>query len=286
MVRRFLYLALISIIIGCEKVDLAGFFVSPGDNVDKRFEQSMKYTDGMPYDIVETDDEYIAYICTDVHLDRTQVNLDRFLSDLRNDDNSSFGIVLGDAIDRKGKMHAFSAALEWDRTLQKHERPVFVIPGNHDMFFGQWEDFRKFFGASVYYVEIKSPAGTDIIIALDSASGTHGRRQIEWLRDLLKSSRHAYRHCIIVTHTNIFKTDNSQFASGNLPLEETLELTELFDKYNVDLVFQGHDHYHEDIVYKGVRYTIVGTIKDTADSPEYLKLHTSPEGFEYEWVKL
>lgn len=286
MVRKISYIILALTAISCGKIDLSGFFVSPGDNVDKRFEQSKAYTKGLPYDIVETEEEYGVYICTDIHLDQTQINLDRFMSDLRNDEKSSFGLILGDVIDRKGKMQDFHKAIGWNEAEQQYDRPVFVIPGNHDMFFGQWEDFKRHFGASSYFVEIKSPTAKDLVIALDSASGTLGSRQIKWLRQFLETSRSSYRHCIVITHTNIFKTDNSQVTSGNMPLEETSAITDLFSTHNVDMVFQGHDHYREDLIYMGVRYTTVGTIKDPAEAPEYLKVHISPKGFEYEWVCL
>ena len=286
MVRNISYIILALTITCCGKVDMSGFFVSPGDNVDKRFEQSKEYTQGLPYDIVETGEEYVAYICTDIHLDRTQTNLNQFLSDLRNDENASFGLILGDVIDRNGKMQDFHDAILWDEEKHQYERPVFIIPGNHDMFFGQWKDFRRYFGASSYFVEIVSPTAKDLVIGLDSASGTLGGRQMKWLRQLLETSRSSYRHCIVITHTNIFKTDNSQMTSGNMPLEETAAITGLFSTHDVDIVFQGHDHYREDLIYMGVRYTTIGTIKDSADAPEYLKVHINQEGFEYEWVYL
>lgn len=286
MVKYISYIILALTVISCGKVDLAGFFVSPGDSVDKRFEQSKEYTQGLPYDMVETEEEYVIYICTDIHLDRTHINLDRFMSDFRNDEKSSFGLILGDIIDRKGKMEEFYKAIGWNKAEQQYDRPVFVIPGNHDMFFGQWKDFKRYFGASAYFVEIQSPIAKDIVIALDSASGTHGSSQMKWLRQLLEKSRSSYRYCIVITHTNIFKTDNSQITSGNMPLEETSAITDIFSTNDVDMVFQGHDHYRKDLVYMGVRYTTVGTIKDSADAPEYLKVHIGQDKFEYEWVYL
>ena len=107
MVKYISYIILALTVISCGKVDLAGFFVSPGDSVDKRFEQSKEYTQGLPYDMVETEEEYVIYICTDIHLDRTHINLDRFMSDFRNDEKSSFGLILGDIIDRKERWRNF-----------------------------------------------------------------------------------------------------------------------------------------------------------------------------------
>ena len=71
-----------------------------------------------------------------------------------------------------------------------------------------------------------------------------------------------------------------------MPVEETLALTELFDRYDVTSVFQGHDHFREDVWYRGVRYTLVGALEDAAEHPEYLKVTASDNGLGYEWVLL
>ena len=284
MVRRISYIILALTVVSCGKYDLTGFFVSPGDNADERFEQSMKYTGGHPYEVVESDDEYIAYICSDIHLDESCNNLDRFMSDLRNDANSSLGLILGDVIEKKGKMQVFHNALEWKENQQQYDRPVFVIPGNHDMAFGQWKDFKKLFGASVYYVEVCFSGGKDLIIALDSASGTLGYKQMKWLRKKLETDRASYRYCIVISHTNIFRDGNSEVTSGNMPLEETFALIDIFNKSKVDMVFQGHKHQREDLTIKNVRYTTIGALEEDSAGPEYLKVHISQTGAEYEWV--
>lgn len=286
MVRIVIYALIALALTACGTTDLSGFFVSPSDGVDERFAQSMDHVGDRPLSSVDLADEYTFYVCTDVHTDGTTVNMDRFVSDLRNDPVSGFGVVLGDVIDRRGMMDTFASALTFDASSHAYDRPVFVIPGNHDMFFSQWDDFKAHFGASVYFFEAVCGNRKDIFIALDSASGTLGSRQMVWLRTLLKEKRGNYRHCFVLTHTNIFKTDNSQTPSGNMPVEETLALTELFDRYDVTAVFQGHDHFREDVWYRGVRYTLVGALEDAAEHPEYLKVTASDNGLGYEWVLL
>ena len=141
-------------------------------------------------------------------------------------------------------------------------------------------------GPSVYWFEVAHSSGSDLFIALDSASGTLGRKQMEWLKGFLTGQRHMYRHCVILTHTNLFYTDNSQTGSGNMAMEETHALLDLFSRNNVTLCLQGHDHYREDLTFDGVRYTIVGTIRDEADKPEYLIIRLSDNGTEYIWKEL
>ena len=130
------------------------------------------------------------------------------------------------------------------------------------------------------------PSGKDLFLVLDSATGTLGTKQTKWLKELLATNRTKYRHCIISKHTNLFNTDNTQSTSGNMPFEESFALMELFARHNVTLVLQGHDHYREDLTNNGVRYTVVGTIKDEATEPEYLKVAVSPTGVAYEWVEM
>ena len=54
-------------------------------------------------------------------------------------------------------------------------------------------------------------------------------------------------------------------------------------KHNVTLCLQGHDHTREDLTFGGVRYTIVGTVREEAEQPEYLVISVSDSGVEYEW---
>lgn len=115
-----------------------------------------------------------------------------------------------------------------------------------------------------------------------TATGTLGRKQTEWFRSFLTEKREDYRHCIILTHTNLFYTDNSQTTSGNMPIEEVYSLLDLLGRHKVSLVLQGHDHYRED----HIRYTVLGTIKDESSSPEYLKLNVSDTEISFDWQLL
>ena len=63
-------------------------------------------------------------------------------------------------------------------------------------------------------------------------------------------------------------------------------LLDLFDKHDVLLCLQGHDHFREDLMLDGVRYTIVGSIRDEAEAPEYLVITMSNSGAEYRWEYL
>ena len=285
MVRIAIYM-LAAFLTGCDAIDMTGFVSPPSADIDKRFEQSMRYISQNAVPSATAQEAYSFYVCTDVHVNGTSRNLDRFMDSLRSDGGAAFGLILGDVIDSRGMMSVFADALAFRPATQPRNLPVFVTLGNHDTFYSQWDDFRELFGASAYYIEVRSGTDTDLFIALDSASGTLGAKQARWLRDFLAGSRKQYRHCIVFTHTNFFKTDGSQGASGNFPLEETLALSELFDRHDVALVLQGHDHYREELLFRDVRYVIVGALEDGVRRPEYLRVTVSADGLEYDWKYL
>ena len=192
-------------------------------------------------------------------------------------------MVLGDCKDRRDALPAYVEALEYVSDVQANNRPIFSLLGNHDIYFNGWDEYSTLLGPSVYWFDVQFAAGRDLFIVLDSASGTLGGKQLSWLRAFLASERGRYRHCVVLTHTNIFYADNSQLGSGNLSLEETAVLTDLLSRHRVTLCLQGHDHYREDIVLDGVRYTIVGTIREDAERAEYLVISLSNSGPEYKW---
>ena len=284
MVKRLLPVLLGSVVMyGCTQLDLKGIFMPTGDGVEVRFEQSKAISEDLCAGAVQAQESYVFYVAADPHINTTHKNLDTFNDAMRNDSDAFFGVLLGDYTDVRDNLGAYleAAAYDPDRHLFAHK--IFHILGNHDIFFNGWVDFRENVGPSVYWFEVLFPEGKDLYIALDTATGTLGRKQSSWLRTFLTDNRQKYRHCIILTHTNFFYTDTTQASSGNLPIEETYALIDLFSRQNVTVVLQGHDHFREDLTYNEVRYTVLGAIQDECEAPEYLKVKVQPDGIIYEW---
>lgn len=275
--------ALLLLLCGCDKVDFKGFVVPTSDVVNSRFEQSCEMHSGKAVATVDVVESYTFYVCTDPHVSKEGKNIKSFATLLRGDDAASFGVVLGDCIDRRGSMPVYRDAIAFDAEEQQCDKPIFSTIGNHDLYFSGWDDFKKLIGPSVYWFEASHASGKDLFITLDSASGTHGNKQLEWLRNFLAAHRSEYRYCTVVTHTNMLYTDNTQTTSGNIPMEEVMMLLGLFKEHNVTLCLQGHDHHRSDLTFTSVRYTVVGTIRDEAENPEYLCIRLSNEGVEYDW---
>lgn len=284
MVKNSLFAAVLLLLLSsCDKLDLKGLIMPTGDVVNERFEQSLSMHSDKPYSSVNVNETYSFYVSTDPHVSDEGKNIKTFATKLRNDSDASFGIVLGDCIDKRGSMPVYLNAITFDAEEQEYNKPIYSIIGNHDLYFSGWNDFRDLVGPSVYSFEVNHTSGKDIFIALDSGNGTHGSKQLQWLRNFLTSNRDKYRHCIVMTHTNFFYTDNSQNSSGNIPMEELMMLLNLFTDNDVTICLQGHDHHREDLTFGGVRYTIVGTIRDEVENPEYLCITLSDSGVEYEW---
>ncbi len=283
MVRGIAMVLVAGIFVCCETIDLKGLVMPTGDVVDKRFEKSMSLTDNKAVANFEAKGSYTFYVCADPHIDNTNENLREFSTRLRNSKDAMFGIVLGDCYARISALPTYIEALKYVSGVQATDTPIFSLLGNHDIYHRGWDKYSEQLGASVYWFDVQYATGGDLFIALDSASGTLGKQQMDWLRKFLAEVRDKYRHCVILTHTNLFYTDNSQLGSSNMAFEETAALTELFSRHRVTLCLQGHDHYREDLVLGGVRYTIIGTISDNAQRAEYLIIRLSDKGAEYHW---
>lgn len=287
MVKRAMILCLaVSAFCACDTYDIKGNYVPTSDPVGVRFEESMKMIGSRSIATILAPEQYTFYVCTDPHIYDTSVNIEEFNRALRNDKDASFGINLGDCVGSRDNFLRFMESVEFRLEKHKYNYPIFHVLGNHDLFFDGWSGFKTHIGPSVYWFEVNTSSAVDLFLCLDSATGTFGRKQTKWIKSFLSENRNKYRHCVVLTHTNFFNTDNSQNTSGNYALEETYDILDFFSKQNISLVLQGHDHHREDLTFEGVRYTVVGTIKDESEDPEYLKLTVLPNGLEYDWVEM
>ncbi|MBR4298774.1 MAG: metallophosphoesterase [Bacteroidales bacterium] len=283
MVKRILLIITSVSLCSCNQLDLKGMFMPTGEGVEKRFEQSRQISSDLKAGTVAAHESYTFYVATDPHINQTHENLDIFNDALRNDSEAPFGVLLGDCTDIRDNLHNYLDALAYYPDRHAFDQKIYHVLGNHDLFFKGWADFRDNAGPSVYWFEVIFNGGKDLYITLDTATATLGRKQTEWLRTFLSENRRNYRHCVILTHTNFFYTDRSQDSSGNMTIEESFALMELFGRHDVALVLQGHDHFREDLTYDNVRYVILGAIKDGSETPEYLKAEVSPDGIYLNW---
>ena len=261
---------------GCEKLDIAGMFLHKGTDVRIRVQQSLEYNagHGCPSVTVPNDD-YRFYVCADIHAEEFPTRFSEMVRRENADTLSYFYLVLGDLIWTQEHMSHFPEIMPIEPGTHVGEDAGFVIVGNHDLFYDNWDNWRAMFHTSTYYIEVHTPHYNDLFIMLDSGSGSLGDNQTNWLKRILKEMRPDYRHCIVCLHNNLFRTDHSQLPSSNLPLEETYALMRLFADNNVDLVLQGHDHYRSIVDFEDVLYIDLDDLKDTTPQASYLTVDIS-----------
>ncbi|MBQ8721754.1 MAG: metallophosphoesterase [Paludibacteraceae bacterium] len=271
----------VTFFVACDKYDIQGFFVSPSkERVNERFEQSMAYNEQHQNDtlITTNQEEYLFYTAADVHVKTTAEHLAKYIDIAKSDEKSLFTTILGDITDQKKGLFIAHDTIE----NHKDNSIVRVLAGNHDIYFDQWSEYYELFGSSTYYFVVKTPTASDLFIALDSSCGSLGKKQMDWLQQILEEKRPQHRHCIIMTHTHFFDRDMSQFPTGNFSVEETAMLTNLFTKNNVNLVISGHDHHNETYNFNGVQYLVLDDIQDLDPEPTYFVVDVKKDTITFE----
>lgn len=284
MVKRLtLSLAVLTLLAGCTKLDLTGLVAPASAETDQRVKESLDINRSTGVrNITSATDSYRIYVSSDIHTEEYPQRFNELIRRQRSDSTALMGLLLGDISNQAGALVTAAQVINHDPLRDTYNTPVFSIVGNHDLFFNQWEDFKQYYGSSTYYFTVTTPNHKDLYIMLDSGGGCHGKTQMKWLRDLLKN-RNKYRHCIVCSHVNVFRTDQSQIVSGNLPLEETYELIDLMATNHVELYLQGHDHHRKETLYGGVHYITLDYLKDAEDYASYMVIDVA-DGLAWEFM--
>jgi UDP-2,3-diacylglucosamine pyrophosphatase LpxH len=156
--------------------------------------------------------------------------------------------------------------------------------GNHDLFFHGWDTYFELFGSSTYSFTVRTSDTSDLYICLDSGGGTHGWRQLEWLKDLLEKERKNVRYCILFTHNNFFRTRRT--GSTNPLVDELRVLMDLCYTNSVDMVIMGHDHKRSEEFLGVTRYVTLDALQDDFEDASYLELHVKENGLDPKYIKL
>ena len=142
--------------------------------------------------------------------------------------------------------------------------PYFLTVGNHDVYDEKSEELYKrqvdLPGNELYY---SFAADDSLFIVLDSNIPGQDRRitgeQYKWLEGVLSTSRQ--RHTFVYLHHPLYpEKGRGHHYGGSLDKypKERDRLQELFVKYNVTIVFAGHEHLYLRKVIAGVTEIITG----------------------------
>lgn len=267
------------------RLDMIGMFAGSSPTIDQRFEQSMQYNQQAGYATIHAlSDNYRVYVCTDTHIHKTRTRWEYFVGTYHADSLCPVAVHLGDIIDATTDFAYVEDVLKSTIFPTKADT-LMAVCGNHDIYFKQWEKFIKAFKTSSYYFVVTTPTGKkDLFVVFDSADGTVGSKQLDWLRETLTwAEKQDFRHIVACTHTHFFKRDNSQGHTSNYTLEETYALLNLFTQHGVEMIWSGHDHSREITQVKGMTCIVVDSMKDEDKEPYYM-LVTMGEKMDYEFV--
>jgi len=261
----------------CEKFEIRGFFAAY-ENVNERFAQSMDWNSNGYSEINIPQRSYTIHAMGDSHVGGTE-NLDRFLQDAR-DENVTAVVMVGDiTTGNKDDYTEFSKHLPPMDSLQ-----YFTIVGNHDLYFDGWKHFSSMFGTSSYFFVVNTPGEKDLFICLDTGGGTLGDKQYDWFKNLLETDRESFRYCVVFTHDNLLRLRPT--TSTNPMVEEIEALLDLFTRYHVNMVVNGHDHKHNTDILGNTTHIIMDALQDVNDKATYLKLIINEERIDYSFVAL
>ena len=271
-------LALLLLGTSCNRLDVLGMVVNRSDT-EERVADWLDYDaqHGMPV-IDNVPDNYDFYSCSDSHYaarDSIQPQGDndrlyQYITAMRNDSVAVFAIHAGDLVNESGEtgFRMTEEALRYNPTTQAADKPCFLVIGNHDVYFDCATFFKQYFHTSTYSLTVNTVSGKkDLFLFLDSANGTHGGRQMEWLEEQL-SHRQDYRYCFVISHNWLFRTiyNPTTTPAANLPENEQYAFMDLMSRNYVDMVIMGHFHYRDTKTFGGVKYVMTANFNDPAEA--------------------
>ena len=268
------------------RLDLVGNISGTSPRIDERLADSERYNATHPFVTLHaTEESYHVYVCTDTHITTDVSRWGDFVSAYRQDMMCPVAVHLGDIVDAQNHFDEVHRAFAQMPKNPLKQDTMMVVAGNHDICFSQWPAFVETFKTSTYYFIVETPQGQrDLYIMFDSADGTVGKKQLDWLCETLAWAKEQdFRHIVACTHTHFFKRDGSQGHCSNYPLEETYALLNLFTKHGVDMVWSGHDHTREITQVKGMTCIVVDSMKDENKEPYYMLVKMGDK-IDYEFV--
>lgn len=271
-------------------LDIAGMFNGSSPRVDQRFAESQALNALSGFATVKAQSEnYRIFVHADTHIMDSRDNLEHFIHEYRNALDCPLALHLGDLVDAQNHWEYMKAA--YSDIPQNPAKiggdTLFMTLGNHDLFFGQWEQYKNYWGSSAYYFIVETPSGKrDLFLILDSAEGTLGTDQMAWFKEVLNwSDTQDFRHKVVCTHTHLFKSDGSQGHTSNFELEETYEIMGLLAQHDVEMYWSAHDHSREEITFNGVTYLVLDALQEGSNPAGYM-IATMGNEINWEFVEV
>lgn len=216
--------------------------------VEERFQDSISGK-GKQLVIPEPSSDWFSFLwVSDIHVKKGMPDYVDLLGAYADWVGADLILHSGDCVDR-GEEPEYQ---KWVKRFDNYSpAPIFTALGNHDLYSDAWKRFLRYMGPSVYHFSY----GPCDFIFIDTAAGTMGRKQMDWLEKTLSRCKQAHR--FVFSHYPIY--DGSfQTPSSMGCTEERMKLIHLFDKYDVTYFLCGHKHTGAHYKIRSTRHIISG----------------------------
>lgn len=134
--------------------------------------------------------------------------------------------------------------------------PVIDAIGNHDRGSGREEPGTELFEKYCGWPEFSFTDRNSYFIVLDDKDGELKERQFKWLEGELEKAK-AYKHTFIFMHKPPFNPyQQAWYRIETNPWSH--RFLKLCDKYNVDMVFSGHENINRAVKFGATTYVVTG----------------------------
>ena len=250
--------------------DLFGLFGSTDLNTRLKERNSFKF-------LATTDrtlslgDEYSFIVINDTHIINGNAHGLEKLKDVIDADKSIKFVVFNGDITQCGYQQDIKRFIEIAGSL---EIPCYPVIGNHDIFFGNWIEWKKYIGSTRYRID---GDGTTLFI-LDSANAYFGKDQLDWLEREVKKAK---GRVFVFSHVNLFVQNPAEIQQ----FTDTRERARLISilRNRCDAMFMGHSHQRLVRETGGVQYI---SIEDYMDKRAYCRVSVSKTGISWKFLNI
>ncbi|HHD92529.1 MAG TPA: metallophosphoesterase [Candidatus Portnoybacteria bacterium] len=206
-----------------------------------------------------------------------------------NQEKALFSIDVGD-LTEDGEKEKFRFFIN---QIKKAQHPFLTVIGNHGLRENGRANYYNFFGRFYYSFTI----GQNYFIILDDANETNiDPWQLNWLKNELQKSQ-KYQHRFIFMHVPLYdpRDANSTIKIAHCLSDKKFahQLNNLFDQYNVTMVFASHIHSYFRGYWGKTPYIITGGAgaELAGTNPKhyfyhYIRVNVSSQGVKYQVIKL
>ena len=181
--------------------------------------------------------------------------LEKIISKINQDNNIDFAMNNGDLVP-DGYKKEFET---YSKIIDKSNKPFISIIGNHEL---PWygivdgeKNYKDIFGKTNFAFAY----GNSYFIILDTSDKKIDKKQFQWLENELAKSQ-KFTNRFLLTHVPLYDPREGKYAKGHSfkKLDQAKRLNDMFDKYNVTMVFCSHIHFYNRGSWQKTPFIITG----------------------------